>query len=588
MNRRLAAILAADIVGFSRLMGQAEELTLMRLKELRQRITDPSILHHRGRIFKTTGDGLLAEFGSALDAVRCAEDIQRNMPNFNSEAASERHVALRIGVHIGDVLIDGDDIFGEGVNIAARLESIAEPSGICISDDVHRQVWKNTPVSFSDMGPQVLKNISEPIRAWRATIDYQKDENATESNTISGVKETSIERPSIAVMPFNNMSNDPEQEFFVDGLTEDIITELSRIRGLLVIARNSTFTYKGTAIDVKKVASQLNVAYVLEGSVRRSGNRLRITAQLIEASRGTHVWAERYDREMSDIFNLQDDMTQSIVSTLQTEMTLLEGSLAERSAPPSMQLWSKTKTIWRLFYSLTEPNLLKARELAHEMMVLSPEHPEGHRLFSLVTCHYVFMGFSKEPDTMTAEAVAAIETALRIKEDDEHTQWGIGVVNSFLGSNYARAESAYKRAIEINPNFSLGYGSYGSMLAYAGRADESIQTTAYAIRLNPKDPSMFLRYSTLSVAQFLKGNYPEARKWARASVERKPEWWAAHALLMASLALLGEEQEARAACREFVVRFPAISASSLPMRPIRPREAEAVFQRALSKAGLPQ
>src|SRR5258705_1362044 len=307
-ERRLAAILAADVVGYSRLMGADEVGTLNSLKAHRRELIDPTIANHAGRVVKTTGDGMLVEFGSAVDAVQCAVAVQKAMAERNLTVPEASRIIFRIGINVGDTIIDGDDIFGDGVNIAARLEAISEPGQLCISGNTFEQVRNKTEAAIEDIGEQALKNIAQPIRVYRLKLNMASN------------PAVATDRPSIAVLPFNNMSSETEQEHFADGMTEDIITELSRMKGLLVIARNSTFTYKGQSVDIKRVAAELGVKYVLEGSVRKAGSRIRITAQLIEAKKGGHVWAERYDRDLLDIFELQDEIVRSVVSTLQTEM----------------------------------------------------------------------------------------------------------------------------------------------------------------------------------------------------------------------------------------------------------------------------
>ena len=327
--------------------------------------------------------------------------------------------------------------------------------------------------------------------------------------------------------------------------------------------------------------------YVLEGSVRRAGTRIRVTAQLIEAQAGGHVWAERYDRDLVDIFDLQDEITRSVVSTIQTEMILLEGSLAERTATPNLEIWGMTKKAYRQFYGLTRESLSEAGTIARAMIATDPTSPEGHRLLSLVNSHYVFMGFAEDPETLKREALNSIQTALRIAENNEHSNWGLGIALGFLDERYDEAEAAFKRAIEINPNFSLGYGSYGTVLAYAGRAEESIEKTQYAIRLNPRDPSIFFRYSALSIAHFILLDFEQSRKWAQLSFERKPDWWVAQALLTASLLLLGRKNEAIEAANALLQKAPKISLHTFPLQPVRPTAAKKLFYEALAEAGIP-
>ena len=320
IERRLTAILAADVVGYSRLMGRDEERTLADLKGARRTLVDPAIAAHRGRIVKTTGDGLLVEFASAVDAVRCAIEVQAGMNRRNGEMPPDVRLDFRVGVHVGDIIIDDNDIFGDGVNIAARLEGIAEPGAICISDDAHRQVRGKIDVAFHDMGPQALKNIAEPIRAWRIRVDGAPDVPEPPAGSLPALPD----KPSIAVLPFQNMSGDSEQEYFADGMVEDIITALSRFKSLFVIARNSSFTYKGKAIDIRNVGRELGVRYVLEGSVRKAGNRVRITAQLIEAATNRHLWADKFDGALEDVFDLQDRVTSAVVGLIAPRLEMAE------------------------------------------------------------------------------------------------------------------------------------------------------------------------------------------------------------------------------------------------------------------------
>ena len=317
VERRLAVVLAADVAGYSRLMGSDEEGTLSRLKAVRKSLVDPAIALHRGRIVKTTGDGMLVEFASAVDAARCGAEVQRGMAARNANTPEEIRIEFRIGIHLGDIMFDNDDIFGDGVNIAARLEGIAEPGGICISDDAQRQIRGKVDIAFEDMGLQTLKNIAEPMRAWRMKLDGNPASAAAQPLALP-------DKPSIAVLPFQNMSGDAEQEYFADGIVEDIITGLSQFKSLFVIARNSSFTYKGKAVDIKQVGRELGVRYVLEGSVRRAGGRVRLTAQLIEAAQNNHLWAEKLDGDLSDIFALQDTLTMKIVSSVSNRLEQAE------------------------------------------------------------------------------------------------------------------------------------------------------------------------------------------------------------------------------------------------------------------------
>ena len=336
VERRLAAILAADVVGYSRLVGIDEEGILAALKALRNSLIDPKITEYRGRIVKNTGDGALVEFASAVDAVRCAVETQREMADRTINIPEDRRIDFRIGINIGDIVIEEGDIFGDGVNIAVRLESIAAPGGVCVSEDVYRQVRGKFDATFEDIGEQKLKNIVQPVRAYRMRIV------GTSAGASTGEHSTNLplpDKPSIAVLAFQNMSGDVEQEYFADGIAEDIITALSKSRWLFVIARNSSFTYKGRSVDVKQIGRELGVRYVLEGSVRKSGNRMRITAQLIEAATGAHVWAERYDRDLADIFAVQDEITGSVVNAIEPAMAQAEQQRVSVKPPDSLDAW---------------------------------------------------------------------------------------------------------------------------------------------------------------------------------------------------------------------------------------------------------
>src|SRR6202790_5521218 len=340
VERRLAAILAADVAGYSRLMGANEEGTLAQLKSIRKALVDPVIAAHRGHIVKTTGDGMLVEFASAVDAVRNAVEIQRSMAEQNTAVPQDQRIEFRIGIHVGDIIFDDNDIFGDGVNIAARLEGIAEHGGVCISDDTYRQVRGKVDIACDDLGPQNLKNIADPMRAWRVQLTNQASSTAQSGSGIAAPAVLALpDKPSIAVLPFQNMSGDPEQEYFADGMVEDIITALSRFKSLFVIARNSSFTYKGKAVDIKQVGRELGVRYVLEGSVRKAGSRVRITGQLIDATTGAHLWADRIDGALEDFFDLQDKVTEKVIGAIAREIDRAEIKRAQRKPTESLKAY---------------------------------------------------------------------------------------------------------------------------------------------------------------------------------------------------------------------------------------------------------
>ena len=379
VERRLAAILAADVVGSCRLIGIDEEGTLAQLKALRKTLFDPKIAEHHGRIVKNTGDGALVEFASVVDAVRCADEIQRSVAEQNTDVPQDKRIEFRIGIHVGDIIIADDDIFGDGVNIAVRLEGIAEPGGICISDDAHRQVRGKVESTLEDMGSQSLKNIAEPMRAWRVRIGPSSSP-ATKPPTETAQPLALPDKPSIAVLPFENMSGDPEQEYFADGMVEDIITGLSRFKSLFVIARTSSFTYKGKAVDIKQVGRELGVRYVLEGSVRKAGNRVRITGQLIDAATGAHLWADRFDSLLEDIFDLQDRVTSSVIGAISPQLERAEIERAQRKPTESLQAYDYYLRALASFYRFTREANIEALKLTKIASGIDPEFAAAYAL----------------------------------------------------------------------------------------------------------------------------------------------------------------------------------------------------------------
>jgi len=409
VERRLAAILCADVAGYSRLMGADEEGTLAALKSDRRELIDPLIAQHRGRIFKTTGDGFLIEFASVVDAVRCAVVVQQGMADRNANRPEAERIRFRIGINLGDVIYDEGDIFGDGVNVAARLQTLAEPGEICASASVREQVGEKLPIGFADMGQHGVKNIARPVRVYRVE---KRGEPRTDPAADAATPPLALpDRPSIAVLPFANMSGDPEQEYFVDGIVEDIITGLSRIKRLFVIARNSTFTYKGRAVDLKQVGRNLGVRYILEGSLRKAGNRIRLTAQLIEAASGTHVWAERYDRALDDIFAVQDEITLSVVGAIEPSLRKAEVERAKRKRPDSLDAYDLYLRALPHLHASMPGDADKALTFLGQALALQPDYPAAHA--AVAWCHEVryMRGGLQEADKEAAleHARAAIE-----------------------------------------------------------------------------------------------------------------------------------------------------------------------------------
>jgi adenylate cyclase len=583
VERRLVAIFAADVAGYSRLM-ERDEVGTLRMLTTHREIVDHLIADHAGRIANTAGDSVLAEFPSAVDAVQCAVAVQEAIARANQEALPERRLHFRIGIHVGDVMVRGGDLLGDGVNVAARLESLADAGGICISESTFGYVRKAVPVGFTELGPQKVKNIEEPVRAFAITLTKVAPSSAqfTPPKALSPP-----DKPSIAVLPFTNMNGDPEQDHFAEGITEDIITELSRISAFFIIARNSTFTYKGTNPDVRQIGRELGVQYIVEGSVRRAGERVRVNVHLLEASTGNHIWGDRYDRPLVDLFDVQDDITRSIVASTQTQVVLNEGVIAERHERPDFHTWDMAKRGWRNIYQLSRESLDRAREIGLAIKHHDPASPKGPQIVATATYHLVYMGFASDPDAMREEAIAEAREAMRLDDRDEYTQWTYGNVLMGLLGRREEAIATYEQALEINPNFSLAYGSLGTTLAWAGRADDSINTVEMAIRLNPRDPSIFFRYTALAVAYYSKQEYQKAREWAQHAVARRANWWIGWALLAASQGQLKDIAAAQAALSGLLEVLPNRTISTLPFPPLG-QEQITHLREGLRMAGLPE
>lgn len=439
MTRRLAAILAADVVGYSRLMADDEAGTLAALKEHRRNLFDPETARNNGRIFKLIGDGTLVEFPSVVDAVKCAVAIQEAL------AAADSLISLRIGINLGDIIVDGDDIYGDGVNIAARLEALADPGTICVSSIVHESLGNRIDVDFADLGDHVVKNIDKPIRVFRWQVT-----DPPHSSAPKPVLELP-DKPSIAVLPFDNMSGDPDHEYFADGIAEDIITALSRMRWFFVSARNSSFTYKGGAVDIKQVARELGVQYVLEGSVRKAGNRVRITVQLIDAMNGNHLWADRFDRELNDIFVVQDEITETVVATIEPQLYVAESNRAKRKNPESLDAWDLVMRAMPHLWRMTGAENLVAQELLEAAIDRDPDyaHAYGPLGFSLIW--HSWMGWGNNPTSLIPRAEAAARKAISLDDQDPWAHLVMGCVHAY-GRHHEDAVNEIRTALDLNPS----------------------------------------------------------------------------------------------------------------------------------------
>jgi adenylate cyclase len=551
-ERRLAAVVAADVVGYSRLMEADETGTLARLKTHRIELIDPAIAKNRGRIIKTTGDGMLLEFHSVADAVLCAVEIQRRMSRRNTDVSPARWIQFRIGINLGDVIAEENDIFGDGVNVAARLEALAEPGGVYVSGAVRDQVGDRLDeIAFEDLGDQSVKNIARPIRVFRVRL--QPDATIAPDSKGAAAETPIFKKPSIAVLPLANMSGDPEQEFFADGLTEDIITELSRFRDLLVISRNSTFVYKGKPVKVQEVAREFGVEYVLEGSVRKSGGRIRVTVQLIDAETDRHIWAERYDRELEDIFAIQDEMTRAIVATLPGRVEAATHDRAKRKQTDNMAAYECVLTAKVLHHRSVREDNAAARCLLDRAIALDPNYAHAHAWKGCVLGQAWTYGWCEDRDAAFQQVAAELEVALALDDNDSDVHRILAAL-SLNREDHDRAAYHQERALALNPNYDLVVVQQGELLTWLGRPDEGIDWIKKAMRLNPYHPERF--WSHLGRACYSAERYAEAAE-AFSRITR-PDY-THHAFLAATFAQMGNGVAAAAHAAEVLKREPKFS-----------------------------
>src|SRR5258708_18353442 len=512
--RKLAAILAADVAGYSRLTGIDEEGTLKRLRKLRRGLINTAVSLHRGRIVKTTGDGILIEFPSVVDAVRCALDIQRGMDSRNSDFPAEQRIEFRVGINLGDVVIEGEDLLGDGVNVAARLEGISEPGGICISDAAYHQVRDRLDVNFEDAGEQQLKNIARPVHVYRLRLDR--------THTQAKPALPLPDKPSIAILTLTNLSSDPEQDYVADGIVDDIITALTRMRWLFIIARNSSFTYKGRAVDVKQVSRELGIRYVLEGAVRKSANRIRITAVLIDATTGAHIWAEGYDRDLIDIFAVQDEITECVAGAIEPELLKIEGRAAI-SRTENLNAWDTVRQGMWHFHQVRRENALRARELFREAIKLDPKLPEAHLWLGRISGSLVAYGWSSNRAADLREGTEAAQKAVQLDERNPYAHYALAVTSVWAGA-LERATRAAETAIALSPSFALGHLALGPARLSAGNAVEAIGPNEHGLRLSPFDPQNFVWLGNLALAQYFAGNREAALQTAMRALSIRPGW----------------------------------------------------------------
>jgi adenylate cyclase len=499
ISRRLVAVFAADVEGHSRLMGADEVGTLKGLTE-RRAILDRIIGEHRGRIANTAGDSVLAEFGSAVEAVQCAVKAQTALAEANADVAPDRRISFRIGVHIGDVMVRAGDLFGDGVNIAARLQSIAKPGTVCISGATYDQVRKVLPMTFVDLGVQPVKNIQEPVRAYQVSAPDETQQAAPERVAEAESPPPMPDKPSIAVLPFQNMSGDPEQEYFADGMVEEITTALSRFKWLFVIARNSSFTFKGKAVDVKEVGRRLGVRYVLEGSVRKAAGKVRITGQLIDAVTGAHIWADRFERDLTDVFALQDEVTVAVVSAIQPKLLQTEIAIATRRRPENLTAYDFFLRAMQRHYLTTREGLAEALRLAHRALELDPRFGLVAALAGVCHMQNVLWGYAIDPQFERKEAVRLLRLALSIDDSDPETlAWASSISAFMVGDCESEIEMA-DRAVALNPNSFNAWNCRGWVYKIAGLPEEAIRSFERAVRMSPVDPQLHLTLTGMGMA----------------------------------------------------------------------------------------
>jgi adenylate cyclase len=560
VERRLAAILAADVAGYSRLMGADEEGTLARLKASRKVVVDPAIAEHKGRIVKTTGDGVLVEFASSVDAVRCAIVIQEKMAELSVSGAEPR-IVFRIGINVGDVIIDGDDIFGDGVNVAARVENECEPGGVCVSGNAFEQIRGKTKFAFDDLGEKTLKNIERPVRLYavRGTTSRAATTTAAISKTPSNARDPLPlpDKPSIAVLPFQNMSGDPEQEYFADGIAEDIITMLSRSQSLFVIARNSSFIYKGRAIDVKQIARELGVRYVLEGSVRRAGNRTRITAQLVDAATGNHLWAERYDRDPADVFAVQDEITETVATAIEPAVAQTERHRAVRKPPERLDAWEAyQRGLWHMARIGAKDNEA-AKSFFWRAIELDPSFAAAHAQLALAIWHGAAIYQATTIAQALDEALPLAQRAIALDPLSAADHISMSSARHFQG-DYEGALAAARQALAISPNYATAHHNLGTKLLFSGRPRDALERIRKAIRLDPHDPLHHSRLAQIAMAHYYLREYEAAVEATKEVLRSYPDHSLPYGWLAAALGQLGRLDEAKQALEKFISIAPKL------------------------------
>ena len=579
VERRLAAILAADVVGYSRLIGADEAGTLAAFKTIKSELFDPTSAANDGRLVKTTGDGFLVEFSSVVDALLCATEFQTQMVKRNAAQPTDRLIEFRIGINVGDIVVENGDVFGDGVNVAVRLEALAAPGGICVSERVQEDAEGKLDLVFEDIGEQHLKNIVRPVRVYRVAI--------------GGVAETARGRapfslpdcPSIAVLPFTNMSGDLDQEFFADGIAEDIITALSRYPSLFVIARNSCFTYKGRAVDVKQVGRDLGVRYVLEGSLRKAGDRIRVTGQLVEAETGRHFWADRYDRELTDIFALQDEITGAVTIAIAPAIADAERKRAMRKPPESLDAWTAyQRGLWHVFKFSQDDHAL-AEKYFQQAIDIDPAFAGGYKGLAVAYLQSatLFSTRGQAESYRSAEALARHAIALDGTDAEAHSTLAAAILRH---GDYEGALAQAEIALAISPNLALAHGTLGETLIFSGRPKEGLAAVQISIRLDPHDPKLANRLNNLALGLYFSGEYEAAVEAAKRAARANPAFTLPYRWLAAALGQLGRTAGAKEALGKAIAIAPATFDMYVRQRvPWHRQEDYAHMLEGLRKAG---
>jgi adenylate cyclase len=585
VSRRLVAVFAADVEGYSRLMGADEVGTLQGLTE-RRAILDRLIGDHRGRIANTAGDSVLAEFGSAMDAVQCAVEAQTALAEANASLAPDRRISFRIGIHIGDVMIRAGDLFGDGVNIAARLQTLANPGAVCISGATYDQVRKVLPLTFVDLGAQQVKNIQEPVRTYQVNAPGEAREAISTRLAEAESPLPLPDKPSIAVLPFENMSGDPEQEYFADGMVEEIITALSRFKWLFVIARNSSFTFKGKAVDVKEVGRRLGVRYVLEGSVRKASGKVRITGQLIDAVTGAHIWADRFERDLTDVFALQDEVTVAVVSAIQPKLLQTEIAMATRRRPENLTAYDLFLRAMQQFYLTTREGLAEAIKLANRALKLDPRFGLVAAMAGVCHMQRVLFGYAVDPQFDRKEAVRFFRLALNVDDGDPDTLARAALISAYMvGDSESEIEMA-DRAVALNPNLFIAWGASGQVYRIAGLPGEAVRSFERAIRVSPVDPLLHFMFTGMGMAFIELRRFDEAIAAGKKAQRHNPSYSGAYRCLASAFAHLGRDAEAREAAARLLEVDPTFAISGWIARGGQTNSKLLID--GLRKAGLPE